>query len=185
MPSKYPALPALTVAMISILSVVGCHKQVAKATPPQATAPVAQQPVVAPQPAARASVAPSAPAAAAVAPDVDALFAERMQDAFFAYDKAELRADTRSTLTQDAEFLRSYSQLGIVIEGHCDDRGSEEYNLALGDRRASAAKNYLVSLGIPADRIRTTSVGKERPFCTDNNESCWQQNRRGHFERIR
>jgi peptidoglycan-associated lipoprotein len=69
----------------------------------------------------------------------------------------------------------------VTIEGHCDERGSTEYNLALGDRRAGAVKQYLVSLGISADRISTVSFGKEKPFCTQSNESCWQQNRRGHF----
>ena len=96
-------------------------------------------------------------------------------------DKSDIRADARTALTQDAEFLRSYPQVRISIEGHCDERGSTEYNLGLGQRRAEAAKNYLVSLGITADRIETVSWGKERPFCTDHDEACWQQNRRAHF----
>ena len=84
-------------------------------------------------------------------------------------------------LTKDAEFLRSYPQARVSIEGHCDERGSTEYNLGLGQRRSDAAKNYLVSLGISADRMTTVSYGKERPVCTEHNESCWQQNRRAHF----
>jgi peptidoglycan-associated lipoprotein len=109
------------------------------------------------------------------------LFARAVQDAFFDYDKADIRADARDALSKTAEFLRSYPQVKIVIEGHCDERGSTEYNLALGDRRAQAAKNFLASLGIAADRMQTVSYGKERPFCSEHNENCWQQNRRGHF----
>ena len=81
----------------------------------------------------------------------------------------------------DAQFLQQHSNIHITIEGHCDERGSTEYNLGLGQRRAQASKNYLVSLGISADRIDTVSWGKERPFCTESNEECWQQNCRGHF----
>jgi len=101
------------------------------------------------------------------------------------YDRADIRSDARDALTKDAEFLRSYSGVRIVIEGHCDERGSEEYNLGLGDRRSVAAKNYLVSLGILANQIQTTSLAKERPFCTEANETCWQKNRRAHFEMAR
>ncbi len=103
-----------------------------------------------------------------------------MSDAFFDFNKADIRGDAREALTRDAEFLRSYPR-SVTIEGHCDERGSTEYNLGLGQRRAQAAKNYLVSLGISADRIDTVSWGKERPFCTESTEECWQQNRRGHF----
>ncbi len=122
------------------------------------------------------------PTAAAAPPNLDELFGQDVKDAFFNYDRADIRSDAREVLTKDGEFLRSYSGVYVVIESHCDERGSEEYNLALGDRRATAAKNYLVSLGISANQIQTTSVGKERPFCTDQNEACWQQNRRAHFE---
>jgi peptidoglycan-associated lipoprotein len=115
------------------------------------------------------------------ATDVSSLFAQNVKDAFFDLDKSDIRADARTALTQDAEFLRSYPQVRISLEGHCDERGSTEYNLGLGQRRAEAAKNYLVSLGISADRIETVSWGKERPFCTEHDESCWQQNRRAHF----
>ena len=104
-----------------------------------------------------------------------------MKDVYFELDKSDLAVDARAALTKDAEFLRSYSQVHVSIEGHCDERGSTEYNLGLGQRRAEAAKNYLISLGIPADRMETTSWGKERPFCTAHDESCWQQNRRAHF----
>ena len=127
--------------------------------------------------------APSAPAAMAptAQPSVSDLFDQNVKDAYYDLDKSDLREDARAALTKDAEFLRSYPQAKVSIEGHCDERGSTEYNLGLGQRRAEAAKNYLISLGIPADRMETTSWGKERPFCAEHDESCWQQNRRAHF----
>jgi peptidoglycan-associated lipoprotein len=127
--------------------------------------------------------APPPPAAPAPPPQpsISDLFEQNVKDAYFDLDKADLRDDARAALTKDAEFLRSYPDVKVSIEGHCDDRGSEEYNLGLGQRRSDAAKNYLVSLGISTDRITTTSWGKEHPFCMDENEDCWQQNRRGHF----
>jgi peptidoglycan-associated lipoprotein len=109
------------------------------------------------------------------------LFEKEVKDAYFDYDKADIRTDAREALSQTAQFLRSYPQMKIVVEGHCDDRGSTEYNLALGDRRASAAKQFLVSLGIPANRMETVSYGKEKPFCSASTEECYQQNRRAHF----
>jgi len=112
---------------------------------------------------------------------LDELFLKEVRDAYFDYDKAEIRADAREALGKTADFLRNYPQLRVTIEGHCDERGSTEYNLALGDRRANAVKQYLVSLGLPADRLTTVSYGKEKPFCMESDEACWQQNRRGHF----
>lgn len=111
--------------------------------------------------------------------------AREVQDAYFDYDKSDIREDARITLTKNAEALKAILQdfpgAVIVIEGHCDERGSAEYNLGLGDRRATAAKEFLVQLGVPADRLRTVSYGKERPQCTESNEECWQKNRRVHF----
>jgi len=109
------------------------------------------------------------------------LFPKEVQDAYFDFNKADIRSDAREALNKTANFLRSYPQAKVTIEGHCDERGSTEYNLGLGDRRAAATKNYLVSLGISADRVSTVSFGKEKPFCMESNEACWQQNRRGHF----
>jgi peptidoglycan-associated lipoprotein len=125
--------------------------------------------------------APAQAPAPATTPSLSELFAQNVQDAFFDLDKSDLREDARAALTKDAEFLRSYPQVRVSIEGHCDERGSTEYNLGLGQRRAEAAKNFLISLGISGDRMETTSWGKERPFCTEHNETCWQQNRRAHF----
>ena len=87
----------------------------------------------------------------------------------------------RASLTTNANWLKQWSNTRITIEGHCDERGTAEYNLSLGERRANAVKAYLVELGVPGDRIVTVSKGKESPFCTESNEACWQQNRRGHF----
>jgi len=108
-------------------------------------------------------------------------FAQRVRDAHFDFDKADVRPDARVALTQNAEFLREYAQARVLIEGHCDERGSTEYNIGLGDRRANAARDFLVSLGISADRVQMVSYGKERPVCTESNEDCWQRNRRAHF----
>jgi peptidoglycan-associated lipoprotein len=104
-----------------------------------------------------------------------------LKDAFFDYDKSDLRDDARTVLAADADWLKKNRTIQFLIEGHCDERGTSEYNLALGDRRANAAKEYLVSLGVDASRVRTVSYGKERPFCNQSTEECWQQNRRAHF----
>ncbi|MBM3754033.1 MAG: OmpA family protein [Acidobacteria bacterium] len=113
------------------------------------------------------------------------VIARDINDAFFDFDKSDLREDARNTLTQNADKLkaifRDYPNGSLTLEGHADERGSAEYNLGLGDRRAIAAKEFLTQLGVPADRLRTLSYGKERPQCTDNNEGCWQKNRRVHF----
>ena len=132
---------------------------------------------------ASASVNVSVPSAAVSTPQpsLEDLFTKEVRDAFFDYDKASIRDDARSALSSTAEFLRSYPSVAIVIEGHCDERGSTEYNVALGDRRSDAAKDFLVSQGVTPDHIQTVSYGKERPFCTQENESCWQENRRAHF----
>jgi len=113
--------------------------------------------------------------------DLDRLFTQEVRDAYFDYDKADIRPDARASLSTTADFLKKYPSIKATIEGHCDERGSTEYNLGLGDRRANAVKQYLVSLGISADRLGTVSFGKEKPFCMEHSEACWQQNRRGHF----
>jgi peptidoglycan-associated lipoprotein len=109
------------------------------------------------------------------------MFAQSVKDVYFDYDKSDIRASEQASVQADVAFLQQHSNVSFTIEGHCDERGSTEYNLALGDNRASAVKNALVGAGISADRIKTISYGKEKPFCTESNESCWQQNRRGHF----
>lgn len=108
-----------------------------------------------------------------------------VQDIYFDYDKSEIREDARATLQRNAEALKAilseYPSAAITVEGHCDERGSAEYNLGLGDRRATSAREFLTQIGIPADRLKPVSYGKERPSCTDANETCYQKNRRAHF----
>jgi len=108
-------------------------------------------------------------------------FTQNVKDIYFDYDKSDVRADQQSSIQADVAFLQQHPNISFTVEGHCDERGSTEYNLALGDSRASSVKNALVGAGIGADRIKTVSFGKEKPFCTESNEACWQKNRRGHF----
>jgi peptidoglycan-associated lipoprotein len=135
----------------------------------------------------RVTVNPSANISEGAAPSLpyEALFRQNVHDAFFDYDKYDIRPDGRDALAASAEFLRRYPEAKVVIEGHCDERGSLEYNLALGAERAEAVKRFLTSLGIAAQRTSTISYGKERPFCTQSDEACWQQNRRGHIIQAR
>src|SRR5437868_2225648 len=109
------------------------------------------------------------------------LFSQNVKDLYFDYDKYDVRADQQGAIQADAQFLAQHASITFTVQGHCDERGSTEYNLALGDNRANAVKNALVQAGVNASRIKTISYGKEKPFCTESNEPCWQQNRRGHF----
>ena len=109
------------------------------------------------------------------------LFSQNVKDVYFEYDKSDVRGDQQSSIQADAQFLSSHATINVTVEGHCDERGSTEYNIALGDKRANAVKSALASAGINASRIKTISYGKEKPFCSESNEACWQQNRRGHF----
>ena len=159
----------------------GCHSTppitAEKAVPP-ASAPAAER-VVAPPP------APSTSRDAVpeiMAQDIRTLNEKGyLKPAFFDYAKAELRDDARNALAADADLLKRYPSLQFVIEGHCDERGTEEYNLALGEERADAAREYLRSMGIDTTRMKTISYGKEKPFCEREEEGCWQSNRRAHF----
>ena len=109
------------------------------------------------------------------------LFAQNVKDIYFDYDKSDVRGDQQSALQGDAQFLNQHPSMTFTIEGHCDERGSTEYNLALGTSRAESVKNALVQAGVNASRIKTISYGKEKPFCMQSNEQCWRENRRGHF----
>lgn len=130
--------------------------------------------------------APPAPPAT-VEPTLSAaeMLSRQGQDAYFDYDHSDLRADGRQAMTANADLLKRIfardNTLVVIIEGHCDERGSAEYNLGLGDRRATSAKDFLVQLGVPAERLKTISYGKERPQCTDATEECYQKNRRAHL----
>ena len=108
-------------------------------------------------------------------------FKANMQDVFYDYDAYDVRPDSQGILSKDAAYLSSHPNIRIVIGGYCDERGSNEYNLALGQNRADAAKNALITAGIAAARIRVVSYGKEKPFCSESTEACWQQNRRAGF----
>lgn len=132
---------------------------------------------------ARVTVTSPPPPAAPVTPAVSEqeLFEQNVKDVYFDFNKSDLRGDAQQALNSDAEFFKAHPSLTFTIEGHCDERGTEEYNLGLGQRRAAAAKQYLVNLGVDASRINTISYGKDRPFCTEHTEECWQQNRRDHF----
>ena len=128
---------------------------------------------------------PPPPAAGNVTISGSEVLTREAQDAFFDYDKFDIRGDANAALAHDAEILKRIFAADpgftVVIEGHCDERGSAEYNLGLGDRRASAAKEYLIQLGVPADRMTTISYGKDRPVCTEASEECYQRNRRAHL----
>ena len=125
--------------------------------------------------------APPPPPAATPSPTDEDLFGRSVKDIYFDYDKSNIRADQEASIQADIVFLNEHPNISFTIEGHCDDRGSTEYNLALGDQRANSVKNALTTGGMNASRIKTISYGKEKPFCMEDNESCWQQNRRGHF----
>jgi len=166
---------------LAVASLLGCQKH---APVTAATAPPLK--VAGP---ASAAVAPPAPARTEKDVDADVLTQDLaslnrkgyLGDAFFDFQKAELRDDARTELSRDAQWLRKYPTIQILLEGHCDDRGTEAYNFSLGELRANSTREYLVSLGIPESRIKIVSYGKERPFCTEDDERCWQENRRAHF----
>jgi peptidoglycan-associated lipoprotein len=130
----------------------------------------------------RVPVAPTAPAAAPEGDmGSDAAFHQNVQDAFFDYDSYELRPDAQAATAQAASYLAAHPAIRVVIGGYCDDRGSAEYNLALGENRANAARTALTNAGVAPSRLRVISYGKEKQFCTEETEACWQQNRRAQF----
>jgi peptidoglycan-associated lipoprotein len=129
----------------------------------------------------RVPVAPTAPPPADNDMGSEAAFHENVQDVFFDYDSYDLRPDATAAATKAAAYLTAHPAIRVVIGGYCDDRGSAEYNLALGENRANAARTALVTAGVQASRLRVISYGKEKQFCTEDNESCWQQNRRAQF----
>jgi peptidoglycan-associated lipoprotein len=185
----------LLLATAAALVASGCAKKHVAATPPAPAAPAqsasAQSQAARPapaRPAERPRQTASTPARrmpdAATRARIDELLA-RIQDAYFDYNDHKLRPDALKTLESDATELRNiivqYPDYGLTIEGYCDERGSEEYNLALGDARARAARDYLQGVGIPGTQLKTISYGKEKQLCTDHDEDCWQKNRRIHI----
>jgi peptidoglycan-associated lipoprotein len=178
----------LTVVFATVLSVglAGCGKKKPVAAPPPPPPPAAT-PAPPPPPTPPPTPAPAPPPAPSEQDlfnqkSLEQLNAEKpLGDVFFALDSSDLNDEARAALQKDSEWMRKWTTTKVTVEGHCDSRGTSEYNLALGDRRASAVKAYLVGLGVGSERLQTISKGKEAPFCTEENESCWSQNRRGHF----
>jgi peptidoglycan-associated lipoprotein len=183
---------SIAICAVALLT-VACAKKKVAAAPPPPPAPAAA-PATSPQPASTpvraASRQPAATAPAPHYPDaatrarIDELLS-RIEDAYFDYDKAVLRPDAVKSLQADStelrDILKDFPDYKLTIEGHCDERGSAEYNIALGDKRAEAAKSYLAQVGIPAAQLNEISFGKDRPVCEEHAESCWQRNRRIHI----
>jgi len=175
--------------LLAGLIISGCAKRPATtaATSAPAPAPRAAAPATAaPAPAAPAPGPSAAPAPATAAPTTrpspkEFTESAALKDVFFEFDKYDIRPEDTKTLDANAAWLKSNADNLVLIEGHCDERGTNEYNLALGERRAKSAMNYLVSQGVQANRITIISYGKERPVCNEQNESCWSKNRRAHF----
>jgi len=160
---------------------IGCH---GKTTPPPAPArPVVPAiPPPAPEPPHREAAPEFNEYSRIRAMDVDAINRlGLLAEIHFDLDKAEIRDAERAILVKDGDILRKFDFISVTVEGHCDERGTVEYNLALGERRAKAAFDYLASLGVPAQRLKTVSYGKEAPLCQEHDEGCWARNRRDHF----
>jgi peptidoglycan-associated lipoprotein len=178
-------LPIISLTLL----LAGCPKRpmvpVATAPPPvppaAVVAPAPPAPAPAPAPVAPPVVVAPAPAPPPPAPPKEYQLNAALKQIFFNFDKADIRPNDAQTLAASAAYLKANPNLLVLIEGHCDERGTAEYNLALGERRAKAAMNNLVSNGIEASRITTISYGKERPGCTDKNEACWSKNRNDTF----
>ncbi len=188
---------AITMAFLALVAAPACHKK----TPPPVVAPsVDTSPSVPPiPPTVTTATAQTVPTETDfVSPKTDTVVTEVLpndigelnrvaqargyiQDAFFEYNDSTLTADAQTALTSSATWLKKNPQYNLLIEGHCDERGTEQYNLALGDRRANQAKEYLVTLGVDTGRIRTVSYGEERPFDPGHDEAAWAKNRRDHL----
>jgi len=174
--------------LTTVMTVGACAKKAApplpQPPPPPPAAPAQPPPPPPPPPPAAAPTPPPALTEDQIfaQKSLEQVNAERpLGDVFFDLDESTIRDDARGVLQRNADWMKRWGSTAITIEGHCDSRGSSEYNLALGTRRANAVKDYLANLGVTAGRVTVISKGKEQPFCTTEDESCWQQNRRGHF----
>ena len=176
---------ALVLAIALTVSACGKKNIPPSAPAPSAPAPAETKPTPPPPP------PPPPKAADPKPPSEEELFAKKtleqlnaekpLADVFFGYDQTNLTDEARASLTKNMDWLKRWTSTKILVEGHADARGTNEYNLALAERRAAAVREYLVSLGLAADRVAVVSKGEEQPFCSEESESCWQQNRRGHF----
>jgi peptidoglycan-associated lipoprotein len=176
----------VTLLLVLGVTAAACGKKPAAAVtpppPPPPTAP-ARPPAPPPPP------PPAAAVPAPTAPTEDEIFArmsaaeiqKNLETVYFNFDESTLLEPAKATLTKNSTYLKRWTSIQVSIEGHCDERGTSEYNLGLGDRRATAVRDYLASLGVASSRMTVVSKGKESPLCTESNESCWQQNRRGFF----
>jgi peptidoglycan-associated lipoprotein len=192
-PRLWKNKPLAVVLSAFIVLVASCaHHKAVEAPQPTGSGPAGAQPsttpgagttVVTPEPKISAAENPESEVSTSALPtNLEELNkAGYVKDAFFDTDKSDLRPDARDVLAADASWLKDHPTVKVLIEGHCDERNTEEYNLALGWRRANNAKAYLVSLGVADSQIATISYGEERPFATCHNESCWSQNRRVHL----
>jgi peptidoglycan-associated lipoprotein len=175
--------------LLAGLMITGCARRPATTAASAATPAPAAAPSPAPAPAPSApSPAPAPPAPAAAAPATaprpvpkEFMAVAALKEVYFDFDKYDVRPEDAKTLDANATWLKSNGDNLVLIEGHCDERGTNEYNLALGERRAKATMNYLVSQGIQANRITIISYGEERPVCTEKTEACWAKNRRANF----
>jgi len=180
---------AVCVVVLSAVAFAACHHN----PPPQPPAPA---PAAAPPPPATTPTAPPPPpppprAAQPAPPTEDEIFRRKsldelnaekpLTDTFFALDSTDLTAESRASIQKNVDWMKKWTSTKVMVEGHADSRGTNEYNLALGERRAAAVRDYMASLGIAGERMTIVSKGEEQPFCTDETEACWQQNRRGHF----
>jgi peptidoglycan-associated lipoprotein len=183
---------ALLVTTVLMIIIGACHKKPAPvpSSTPQPPPPVVRTTPTPPPPPPSPSPTPTPPRPPRI-PSEDEVFASKsladlnrekpLGDVLFAYDRADLTDVARAALQKNADWLRRWSTVRITVEGHADSRGTNEYNLALGERRAAAVRDYLIGLGIPTARIAVVSKGEEDPICKEETESCWEQNRRGHF----
>ena len=177
-------VPVIFVSILALVVIGGCAKK--SPMEPQATAtpepaPASQPQVETYQPPAPQPEAPAQPAMEPAAAPMPMEKKVKLADVFFAFDVYALSPAARKTLSDNADLLRKNPGANILIEGHCDERGTREYNLGLGERRANSTRNYLVSLGVNASRIQTVSYGEDRPFAMGHDESAWSQNRRAHI----
>lgn len=169
---KMLGLKAVTLAA-AVFLVAACETPVEETADTTGTGAATQQQTTQAQP------APQQPVQRVIPGSQEDLVLNVGDRVFFDFDKSDLKPDARATIERWADWLKQYPDVTVTIEGHCDERGTREYNLGLGERRANSAFNYLVALGVNPDRVGTISYGKERPVCISSNEACWSQNRRG------